>query len=99
MLGHEAGPTKEIALLKAAAESLRAGLREKEDSITELVSDLLATFKLRCGADTNQLKKKRTLLFPPNKPTSEEVVQWKEGGVYSPMFFFAVGVLRPHHST
>lgn len=43
MLGHEAGSAKEIALLKAAAESLRAGLREKEDSITELVSDLLAT--------------------------------------------------------
>lgn len=43
MLGHEGGSAKEIALLKAAAESLRAGLREKEDSITELVSDQLAT--------------------------------------------------------
>lgn len=40
LLGHEAGSTKEIALLKAVAESLRAGLREKEDSITELVSVL-----------------------------------------------------------
>lgn len=30
---------KEVALLKAAAESLRAGLREKEDVVTELVSE------------------------------------------------------------
>lgn len=40
LLGQEAGSTKEIALLKAVSESLRAGLREKEDSITELVSVL-----------------------------------------------------------
>lgn len=39
LLGHEGGSAKEIALLKASAESLRAGLREKEDFITELVSD------------------------------------------------------------
>lgn len=37
--GQEAGSAKEAALLKATVESLRAGLREKEDTVTELASD------------------------------------------------------------
>lgn len=36
--GQDAGSVKEAALLKAAVESLRAGLREKEDIVTELAS-------------------------------------------------------------
>lgn len=36
------GSPKEAALLKAAMESLRAGLREKEDAVTELVRQLPA---------------------------------------------------------
>lgn len=36
-----AGSVKEAALLKATVESLRAGLREKEDAVTELVKLLL----------------------------------------------------------
>lgn len=35
--GQDPGSVKEAALLKAAVESLRAGLREKEDIVTELV--------------------------------------------------------------
>lgn len=35
----DAGAAKEAALLKAATESLRAGLREKEDAVTELVRE------------------------------------------------------------
>ncbi|CAM9791864.1 unnamed protein product [Scytosiphon promiscuus] len=34
--GRDAASTKEVTLLKAAVESLRAGLRGKEDSVTEL---------------------------------------------------------------
>lgn len=38
--GRDAGIVKEIALLKATVESLRLGLREKEDVVTELVRNI-----------------------------------------------------------
>lgn len=39
----DVGSVKEAALLKATIESLRAGIREKEDAVTDLVSESFLT--------------------------------------------------------
>lgn len=39
----DVGSVKEAALLKATVESLRAGIREKEDAVTDLVSESFLT--------------------------------------------------------